>query len=466
MFVKKVVSLGPSSSDYGIVKAMVELGVTAFRINFAHGSIDEWKQRIELVRKAEAELEVPLAILGDIAGPSIRIGDIPAPIEVKSGATVRFVYCSRSEDGKYIPIPVKRFFEIAEVGDPIVMDDGKTRLRIIDKGTNYVEAIALTDSVIKSRKTLTIQGKEMDLPIISDRDLQNIKFAVENDVDYIGLSYVRSAEDIEYVKDLLRRLGRSDIGVIAKIETKSAIKNLSDIIEVSDAVLVARGDLGMNFGLEEIHSLQKFIVDKCLERRTPVIVATQLLESMIENPVPTRAEVVDVSVAIEMGVDALMLTGETSIGKHPLEAVRWLKRISDYIETHSARFIDRVIAKTRDKLDDIRTRYAKGVLELAEDLGAKLLVFSIHGNTARRIATLKPKVPVYVASPNISVLRKLSILWGLNLLQVEAKTYDEGLQKTLEKALEKHLIDYGDLVVMTYGLKEPKQFVEILRVEA
>ncbi|MEM0371471.1 MAG: pyruvate kinase [Ignisphaera sp.] len=464
MFVKKIASLGPSSSSYEIIRSMVEFGIDGFRINFAHGDPNEWKMRIEYVRKAEAELGKPLPIIGDIQGPSIRIGEVSNPIVLKKGDTVRFILGSTTTNPNTVPIVAKKFFDIIEVGDIIIMDDGRTRLRVVDRGSNYVDVVALTESVIKSRKTLTIQAKEIDMPILSDRDLMCIKFAVENDVDYIGLSYVRKAEDVENVRDILKRYGRGDIGIIAKIETKSAVKNLDDIVEVSDAVLVARGDLGMNFGLEEIHHLQKLVVDKCLKKRTPVIVATQLLESMIENPVPTRAEVVDVSIAIEMGVDALMLTGETSAGKYPLEAVKWLKKIVDFVESHIHKSIDEVSSRARERLEDLRLRFTKGVLELAEDIDAKLFVFSMYGNTAKRISSLRPRVPIYVASPNIHVLRKLSILWGLNLLHVEAESYEEGMQKMLEKAIESGLVSYGELAVLTYGLREPKQRVEILRI--
>jgi len=464
MYVKKIVSIGPTSGKYEIIKAMAEVGVDGFRINFAHGTFDEWKQYVEFVRKAESELGKPLAMIGDIPGPSIRIGEVKEPIAVKKGDTIRFIFGSSVEGVKAVPVPIKKFFDVIDVGDAIVMDDGKTRLQVVDRGSGYIDTLALNDAVIKSRKTITIAGKELDLPILSERDKSYLKFAVENDLDYIGLSYVRTPEDVESVKELLKRFGR-DLGIIAKIETRSAVKNLRSIVDVSDVILVARGDLGMNFGLEEIHSLQKQIVEKCLEMRTPVIVATQLLESMIENPIPTRAEVVDITVAVEMGVDALMLTGETSVGKYPLEAAQWLKRIADRAEANLDKFIDKIITKARDKLEDIREKFAKGVLELAEDLRGKLLVFSMHGNTAKRISSLKPRIPIYVASPNIGVLRKLSILWGLNTIHVEAKDYEEGLRKTLEQAVNLNLLSYGELAILTYGLREPRQHIEVLRIE-
>jgi pyruvate kinase len=263
----------------------------------------------------------------------------------------------------------------------------------------------------------------------------------------------------------LKRLGGEDVGIVAKIETRSSVKNLDEIAEKADALLVARGDLGVNFGLEEVHSLQVAIVEKALELRKPVIVATQLLESMVEKPVPTRAEVVDVSTAVELGVDALMLTGETSVGKHPLEAVSWLARIVGFVEkTTLKKRLSAISERARSGAGDLGLLFAKGVLELAEDLGAKLVVFSMHGNTARRLSSLRPSIPVYVGSPSIRVLRKISVLWGVQPIRVEAQSYEEGLQKAVEKAREMGYISYGDLVVATYGLREPRQKVEILRV--
>ncbi len=467
MFTKIIASIGPSSSSPEIIYTMAKEGVHGFRINFAHGDQSEWKKYVDAVRGSEIKLGKSIALIGDLEGPSLRLGKIPKPIILQKGGYVKIVHGAEISDsnGNAVPMPIPKFFEYVDVGDILIMDDGRTRLRVVDKGTDSVEAVALTESVITSKKAISIQGKELDLPAISDRDINNIRFAIENDFDYIGLSYVRTSEDIDLLRDILKRAGREDIGIISKIETKSAIRNLNSIIEKSDIILVARGDLGMNFGLEEIHYHQRYIVEKALENRKPVIVATQLLESMTERPVPTRAEVVDVSVAVEMGVDALMLTGETAIGKFPVEAVAWLNKIVAFVERHILpRIIDKISNKTREHLDTIQLKFAKGVLELAEDLNAKLFVFSMYGNTAKRISTLKPKIPVYVASQNIKVLRKLAILWGLSPFHVNANNYEEGLQNMLSKAIDLKLIGYGDLVVLTYGLKEPRQKVEILRM--
>lgn len=467
LFTKIIASIGPASSDVATIFSMVKAGVSGFRINFSHGSPEDWAKYVDAIRSAESRLGRPIALIGDLQGPSIRIGRVEQPIVLKKGETARIMPGSEAKGGdeKVIPMPINKFFDVIEEGDILVMDDGRTRLRVSDIQTDYIEITALTDSVITSKKAVTIYNKEIDLPPLSETDMNNVKFAIAHDFDYIGLSYVRSGSDIDILRNYLRRVGREDIGIIAKIETKSAIKNLDEIIEKSDAVLVARGDLGMNFGLEEIHSLQSTIVDKALQHRKPVIVATQLLESMVEKPVPTRAEVVDVSTAVEMGVDALMLTGETAVGKYPLEAVSWLIKIVNFVEKSTLKSeFENIAKKARKNISELKLMFAKGVIELAEDMNAKLVVFSIYGNTAKRISSLRPTIPVYVGSSNISIMRKLAILWGVQPIQVDANNYEEGLQKAVQKVIELGYIGYGDLVIATYGLKEPRQRIEIQRI--
>ncbi len=469
MIVKIVASIGPASSDAETIKRMIVAGANGFRINFVHGSPNEWTEYVAAIRRAEEESGKPVALIGDLQGPSLRIGILEKPIELQRGESVKVALADKAEGGdkKIIPMPQPKFFEAVDVGDVLVMDDGKVRLHVVDKhGSNEIEAVATTRAVIKSRKAMVIAGKDLDVPALCERDIESLKFAIEHDFDYISLSYVRRAEDIELLRSLLRRYGKEDIGIIAKIETRSAITNLRDIVEAADAVLIARGDLGMNFSLEEVHYYQKMIADVCIEMGKPVIVATQLLESMIENPVPTRAEVVDISTAVEHGVDALMLTGETSIGKYPIDAVKWLRRIASYAEKKLlTKHFDYIAYRARKELGDIQTRFAKGVLELAEDIGAKLIVFSMRGVTALRLARLKPRISVYVATPSKKVMRKLAIVWGVETFYVDAASYEEGLDKALEKAKELGIVSYGDITVLTYGLREPKQYIEIFKLE-
>jgi pyruvate kinase len=452
---KIIASLGPASCDLNTVINLCKEGVSGFRINFAHGNEELWKSMVENVLRAESICSKPLAIIGDLRGPSIRLGELNGQIAVKKGETIKLVLSERSE-GRELPLPVKEVYEQLEVGDLIIMSDGKFRFRVSEIG-EFVELTALTDALISSRNTIAVANKEFDLPLLREKDLADIEFAVKNKFSYIGLSYVRGPSDLEMLRKVIKKSGGERTKIIAKIETKSAVKNLDEIVELCDAVLVARGDLGMNFGLEEIPYLQRKIIKRSIEIGKPVILATQLLESMIENPIPTRAEVVDISTATSEGVDALMLTGETAIGKHPVEAVRWLRKI---IETTERKL---TINKFRD-VKGLNERFAKGVVELAEDINSKLVVFSKFGNTPRRMALLRPAVEFYVGTPDIEVARALSILWGIKAYEISALDYDEGLEKTYEFLKKRGELRFGDLVIMAYGLKEQEQAIKLRRV--
>lgn len=455
---KLIASLGPSTKDPDAILSLCREGASGFRINFAHGDEGLWSSFVDYVRKAESVVGRPLALIGDLRGPSIRLGDVDKPYTVKRGELVNLVLSnSGSSDRRELPLPIKEVYERLEAGDTILMSDGRVRFKVIDVLNDRLELMALTDAEISSRKALVVVGKEFNLPLLRDRDLKDLGFALRSGFNYIGVSYVRRALDIKVVRDIIRRSGYEKVKIIAKIETKSAIEYLDEIIEASDVVLVARGDLGMNFGLEEVPYLQKKIISRSLELGKPVIVATQLLESLVQNSVPTRAEVVDVSTAVREGVDALMLTGETAIGKYPVEAVRWLRRIVESTEERLeiARFRH---AKSLD------ARFAKGVTELAEDINAKLVVFSMHGNTARTIALLRPSVSFYVGTPDVQVARELSILWGVSVYEVRASSYEEGVEATYELLKGLNELQIGDMVIQAYGLKNHEQSIKLRRV--
>ncbi len=458
MKAKIIATIGPTSANYESILKMAEEGVSGFRINFAHGDQSLWSEYVNLIRRVEEILRKPITIIGDLRGPSIRLGELDEPLILRKGESAIIVLKNKgSSREKEIPLPIPVVFRNLEVGDVIVMDDGRVRLKITNVRQDSLEVMALTDAIIKSRKALVVVNKDFELPSLTSKDLSDLKFALNHDFDYISLSYVRTHEDIQVLKDILLSKGYEDIGVIAKIETKSAVENIDEIIEASDVILVARGDLGMNFGLEEIPYLQKHIIRKSLEHGKPVIVATQLLESMINNPVPTRAEIVDITDAISEGVDALMLTGETAIGRYPIEAVRWLKKI---IETAESRVEIQRIREPRD----IKMRFSKGIAELAEDLQAKLVIFSKRGKTAKSISILRPLIDFYVGTPNIKTLRKINILWGIKAYLIKAENYEEGLEKTYNILRELDEVKAGDLVVLTYGLRKEEQIIKVKKV--
>ncbi len=453
--VKLIASLGPSSCEPDIIEGLALAGASGFRVNFSHGDPGSWSKLVDGVRKVEERLGKALTLITDLRGSSIRLGDFPSPIRLKEGDVAVLTLDEFSFEGRKIPLPNPKVLLGLEEGDIIVMDDGRVRLRVSRTRGREVEVVALTDAVIKPHKGLVVQDKEFDLPSITDKDLRDLQFACTAGADYIGLSYVRSAKDVVVLRQHLKQMG-CKAKIIAKIETKSAVRNLDSIIEVADVILVARGDLGMNYGLEEIPRLQKHIVRETIRRGKPVIIATQLLESMINNPVPTRAEVVDVSNAVREGVDALMLTGETAIGKYPIEAVKWLRKIAEKAEQWGDIRIERAGGP-------LKRRYAKGVAELAEDLGAKLVIFSMAGNTARFIASIRPKTDLYVGVPSIEAARSINILWGVEPLIIDASTYSEGLEKTYNHLIEVGHVKLGDLVVLTYGMRGDEQVIKVRR---
>ncbi|MCS7098839.1 MAG: pyruvate kinase, partial [Sulfolobales archaeon] len=424
MNVKIIASLGPASSSGEVASRMVSAGATGFRVNFAHGDRASWSHYTRITRDAEASSGRYVALIGDLSGPSLRLGVLDGVVEVKKGSVVRFALESRRARGDVIEVPIdvpRKVVEEISEGDLILMSDGKISFSVVGVGDTYFDAVAQTESTLTSRKAFIVKGREFELPIVGKKDLEDLKFACSEGFDYVGLSYVRSSEDVSYVRKLVEKMN-CGVGILAKIETLSALRNLDSIIGESDGVVVARGDLGMNVGLEEVPSIQKKIVRKSRELGRPVIIATQLLESMIENQVPTRAEVVDVYEAVQIGADALMVTGETAVGRYPVEVVKWLSKIARVAEAGSVYTQERPAG-------DLRTRFVKGFVELAEDLGASLAIYSMRGATARRASTMRPRVLTYVGVPRVEVARKLSILWGLNTYVVEASSYSEGLEK-------------------------------------
>ncbi len=455
---KIIVSLGPSTSSYEVVRKIAELGVTGFRINFAHGEPSLWREWVDYVREAEKSLGRPLALIGDLVGPSIRVGRLEKPVVVERGEKFVLRYAEEAPGGdeKVVPIPLKQFFSVLEEGDVIVSDDGRVEFRVLEVSGFTAVVEALSPATIRQGKALVIRGKDPGLPAISHRDIENLKFALDTGFDYVALSHVRSGDDLEALRLLISREG-GDIGVIAKIENRSAVENLESIIRLADAVVVARGDLGMVYGLENVPFLQERIVSVARAAGKPVIVATQLLESMVENPAPTRAEVTDVAVAVRQGVDGLMLTGETAVGRYPVEAVRWLRRIVGRVESSYS------TGKVRPR--GTRWSYAFSIVEMAERLSASLLiVYSMTGTLPPFLAASRPRVNVLVGVPSERMARRLAVYWGLDVRVVEAKTYTEGISKLEALACSEGMVSEGSIVVEAYREADYKHVVIIKRL--
>ncbi|RLG89426.1 MAG: pyruvate kinase [Thermoprotei archaeon] len=462
MRTKVIVTLGPSSANYEMVENFLKRNIDGLRINFAHTPHNVANEWINMIRKAENATNRKVAIIGDLRGASIRLGIMDKPLEVWPGMKLRLEIRDRARASDYV-LPLPQAYEVVfkslEPSDIISMDDGRIRLRVLETSENYALVKAETKGTIKSHRALVVVGKDFDLPVLTSKDIKDLEFMVKKDFTYIGISCVRKPQDIDVVRKYIEELGKSsnDIRIIAKIETISAIKNLTNIIEKSDAILVARGDLGMIFGLENIPHLQKEIVYESIKRGRTVIVATQLLDSMINNPIPTRSEVVDIVEAVHEGADALMLTNETAIGKYPLEAIEWLQKIIKVAETKV------YPPRIETSITSPPIKFAKGIVDLAGAMSAKLIVFSVKGTTARNIVRFRPRTPLIVGTNKESTLRALRIVWGVEPVIVEAKSYDEGLEKVIELAISTGFLRKGEVAVASYGLiKERMHLIKLL----
>lgn len=451
---KVIVTLGPSSSEKEVIERMIKEGASAIRINFSHGKETDWVKWIKLIREAEVEKGVEIPIIGDLSGPGIRTSN-ETQVELIEGQTVTI---SMDNSGE-IPIKEPLFFSTLEPGDLVLIDDGKISLKAEKVRAGRAELKVVSGGKLQPSKSVVIKEKETPLPPLTEKDLKDVRFSAENDVDFLAMSFVRGSDSIEQLRGILRLLG-SDIGILAKIETKSGVSRFEEIARVSDGVIIARGDLGMHYDLEEIPNLQRSLIEKARILKKPVIVATQFLETMRENPVPTRSEVMDVYSAVLSGVDGLMVTAETAIGKYPVECVRWISRIITRAE-------EELTTPKREKGKTLSERFSYGVVTLAESLGAKILIYTRGGNTPRRISSHRPLVPVYAGSPNPRTRRKVKLYWGVEPVLVPGKEYDyeKGLIKTMSSAKREGKIVRGDVVVLTYGIRgETTHTVRIERI--
>lgn len=453
---KIAVTLGPASGSEDTIYRMAREGAEIFRINYSHGDPRTWEQYTKAVRRVEERLGRPLAIMGDIVGPKVRIGVLPEQ-EVRRGDVLYIVHADRVSEDKLLPLPSLKVYEALSDGDVVLVDDGRIRLQVEEVEVDRVRARVLTGGKLLPRKTFVLPHKEVSVPLLTDKDRADLAFSVKAGVDYIAVSFATSREHVRLVRNVLAELGADGIKVIAKVETPKGVNNSAEIIEESDGIMVARGDLGMYYPLYDIPFIQRRLIEEARTRGKPVVVATQFLESMITETTPTRSEVVDVMNAVTEGCDALLLTAETAIGRNPVDAVRWLSMIIAKAEQQPEVY-------RKGEAGDLRERFARGVVELAENLEGHILVYSIMGYTPLLISKFRPKRGLYVGVPRPELARSLLYAWGVRPLVVPAEGYDEGLRKTFEYLRERDELSYGDIVVQTYGLREREHVVKIVQV--
>ena len=437
---KIVATLGPSTSNYEMISQLVEAGASMFRLNTSHGTEEGHAANIEIIRKISQETGKYIPILIDLQGPKIRVGNIPNPIEIKEGQEIILEATDEVNNPDILPVDYEGIADDVKSGDKILLDDGNIGLVVTGVSNHQVHAKVLYGKLIKPRKGINLPGATASLSAVTERDVEYIRFAVEYDADYVALSFVREAKDIELAKKYIKDYG-GNIPVIAKIEKPQAVENLEEILKVTDGIMVARGDLGIEMSPEEVPIVQKYIVDQTIRERKVCIVATQMLESMIEKPIPTRAEASDVANAILDGTDAIMLSGETAMGKHPVEAVKMMRKIATNVEDCNF-CLSNLDLEMNDKYDLSPQAISNAAVKMAQDLNAKaILAFTHTGYTPKLLSKLRPTVPVIAISDMESTCRRLSLYWDI---VADYKQWDTVLDADLLEKIDEYILTRTD----------------------
>ncbi len=442
---KIIATLGPSVSTLSKMKSIIKAGCDIARINTAHGSLEEHKNLISLFRKASKEVNEVTGILLDIKGPEIRTGDFEQEyINLKTGQILILTPEPILGNSKKIYINTNIAPYIRPL-DIILIDDGRIELKVIKIEEKEVVTKVIRGGKIKPRRGVNIPGRTIETPYLTQRDKEAIKFAVENEIDFIAASFTRSSSDIYEIRQEIFKLGGC-IPIIAKIENKSGIRRINNILKVADAIMVARGDLGVELRVEQVPAAQKHLLKQAQKHAKPAIIATQILESMVENPTPTRAEVSDIANAILDGADALMLSEETAMGKHPVEAVKMLERTAKAAEVMLFKH-----KKFSELTGGISHNVSNAAMLLTKQVHARAIVcVTRSGKTARLISRHRPQAPIIVATYSEKVLRQTTILWGTTGFVIEkGDTTDEVIEKTMKEALRRGLIHKKDVLVVS-----------------
>ena len=445
---KIIATIGPASSSAAVIAKLIRAGMDVARLNFSHGEHADHKKRIRLIRQEAARAGKQIAIIQDLQGPKIRVGAMQNDaVTLRRGDMVTLTTRKIKGTVSAIPVTYPRLAKDLRAGETILLDDGRLELKVIKKEANALRCRVIRGGALKSNKGINLPGSRISLPSLTRKDREDILFSIEHGVDYIALSFVRSASDIEHARRFIRKQG-ADIPIIAKIEKPEAIQNLDAIISASDGVMVARGDLGVEMRPEQVPLLQKKIIAACNAAEKPVITATQMLESMIESPQPTRAEASDVANAILDGTDCVMLSGETAVGKYPVQAVEVMARIAMETETSlSPVQPDRHISGVGESV-------AHAACRAAEEQRAKAIVaFTQSGTTALLVSKHRPTVPVISATPFENVARRISLYWGVTPIILTTRRTTDDMIATVEHAmLKRKLVRPRDLIVITAGV--------------
>lgn len=473
---KIVATVGPASRAPEMLERLVEAGVNVFRLNFSHGTHEEHLAVIDAVRDVSARLHRPVAVLQDLSGPKIRTGKVKdGEVRLVKGARLAITTDTSIEgtadliSSTYEPLP-----RDVAAGDQILLDDGNLELKVVGVSGGRVECEVVDGGTLRSNKGMNLPGVALSTPALTEKDRRDLLFGIQHRVDYVAMSFVRRAEDVTEAKELIRSMGEST-PVIAKIEKPQAVENLEAILAAADGVMVARGDLGVELGTEDVPIVQKRIIALANAAGKVVITATQMLESMIENPRPTRAEASDVANAILDGTDAVMLSGESAVGKYPVETVETMARIADYTEEQGCGSIrsrradgrhGEVPASPAGPGTPVTRSLTRVATSVAEELGCKLiLAFTESGLTARLVAGHRPRVPVVAVTHDDRVYRQLALWWGIVPVKSEfVENTDDLLAEGVERLKARGLASKGDTILMLSGHSIAAAATNMLRV--
>jgi pyruvate kinase len=461
---KIIATLGPATDSPEILGRLIDAGLNIFRLNMSHAPHDWTRRVVRDIRAAAAERGCTIGILMDTQGPAIRTGDLPVPLNLRPGERFTFtVRGAKSEEVNSVDVNYADFVDDIHVGDVVLVDNGVIQMKVLAKDGNKVQCEMLTSGKLGSRRHINLPGVKVSLPAMTQKDIADVQLGLELGVDYIALSFVRNARDVRELKKLVNKSKTWRPLIVAKIEDQEAIKNLEPIILDADAVMVARGDLGIEVPYEELPIIQRRIVKTCLRLGRPVIVATHMLESMIQSPMPTRAEVTDVANAVFEQADAIMLSGETTVGKYPLKCIEVFDRIAQRIEQSGGAGYSH-----HAELTDPREKLAKSAVVMADELRADAIITLLRrGSMTRYLSWLRPRYsPIFAFGPNEQTARQLSLNWGVIpiSLPLDPIDLDGNITLALKTLLEKKYLRKGNAAVVVSSINADNQILDAIQM--
>ena len=447
---KIVATLGPSSSSPDQIRALFEAGVDVFRLNFSHGTHDDHHARFTAIRRVETATGRPIGILADLQGPKLRLGTFAeGPIELAAGARFHLDLNRQAGNEQRAPLPHPEIFEALQPGTELLLDDGRVRLEVETCGSSFADTRCLVGGTLSDRKGVNVPNAVLPLSAITEKDRADLSFALEHGADWIAFSFVQRPDDVAEGRKLVG--GRA--GVMVKLEKPSAIQHLHEIIELADGLMVARGDLGVEMPPEDVPSVQKQVVHACRVAGKPVVVATQMLESMVTAPTPTRAEASDVATAVYEGADAVMLSAETAAGRYPIESVAMMNRIACRVQEDPLYYsmLEGTRIEHEHTPSDAISTAACQVANLVD--AAAIVSYTTSGATALRAARERPEAPILVLTSNLGTARRLAVLWGAHCVHTsDVKSFSDMVQKAVRIAHRERIAEIGQRVVITAGV--------------